>query len=345
MRLSLSDRILDARVPREVYVRRGKPSWLRMQLPHSERYGQLKKLIADNRLHTVCQEAACPNMGECWSNGVATVMILGDTCTRSCGFCHVKTGRPPLLDTDEPRRVAEAIRIMDLSYVVITSVNRDELADGGASIWAETIRRTRDAAPDTKIEVLIPDFCGDWDALQAVIDARPDVLAHNMETVRRLYPVVRPQAKYHRSIELLRRASEQGLVTKTGFMVGLGETDEEVTELMADLVEGVRAVVPLTSVERRGVARPRAARASYQARPATAPQRRAESALLISIGQYLQPSPDHLPVSRFVHPDRFAEYKRIGESMGATHIEAGPMVRSSYHADKQAAAAQSVVGV
>ena len=295
-------------------MRRGKPKWLRMQLPHSRRYTDLLKLVREHNLHTVCQEAACPNMGECWSNGVATVMILGDTCTRSCGFCHIKTGRPPVLDLDEPRRVAQAIRTMDLNYVVITSVNRDELPDGGASIWAETIRQTRIAAPDTRIEVLIPDFCGDWDALQAVLDARPDVLAHNMETVQRLYPAVRPQAKYHRSIELLRRAKEQGFIAKTGFMVGIGEQDEEITQLIRDVIDGTRVGA-------------------------------GGHCDVLSVGQYLQPSPRHLPVARFVPPATFEEYKRIGESMGITHVESGPMVRSSYHADKQAASAQAAAAV
>jgi lipoyl synthase len=312
MRISLADRILNPSVAPRQFTRRGKPRWLRMQLPHSRKYGDLLRLVADHNLHTVCQEAACPNMGECWSNGVATVMILGDTCTRSCGFCHIRTGRPPTLDLDEPRRVADAIRIMDLSYVVITSVNRDELPDGGAGVWAATIRETRRAAPHTKIEVLIPDFCGDWAALQAVLDARPDVLAHNMETVRRLYPVVRPQAKYSRSIELLRRAKEQGFVVKTGFMVGIGERDEEVIELIGDVIGGTKV--------------PGAGHCDT-----------------MSIGQYLQPSPQHLPVARFVEPQMFAHYKRIGEAMGVTHIEAGPMVRSSYHADRQAAAACAAV--
>lgn len=319
LRVSLTDRILENHVSDRDFVRRGKPSWLRMRLPSSSRYGELKKLVADHKLHTVCQEAACPNMGECWSNGVATVMILGDTCTRSCGFCHIKTGRPVSLDLDEPRRVAEAIRIMDLRYVVVTSVNRDELDDGGAGVWAETIRRTREAAPQTQVEVLVPDFQGDRDALQTVLDAKPDVLAHNMETVRRLHPAVRPQAKYDRSIELLRRAKEQGFVVKTGFMAGIGETDEEVTQLMRDVIEGTR------------VSSPHASTLNPQ------PSRVCD---IMSIGQYLQPSPQHLPVSRFVHPDTFAEYKRIGEAMGVTHIESGPMVRSSYHADKQAASAQ-----
>lgn len=318
LRVSLTDRILENHVSDREFVRRGKPNWLRMQLPRSSKYSELKKLVTDNNLHTVCQEAACPNMGECWSNGVATVMILGDTCTRSCGFCHIKTGRPTTLDRDEPRRVADAIRIMNLRYVVITSVNRDELEDGGAAVWAETIRQTRLAAPQTQIEVLIPDFQGDWDSLQAVLDARPDVLAHNMETVRRLYPAVRPQAKYDRSIELLRRAKEQGFVVKTGFMAGIGETDEEITHLMRDIVEGTRVSCHQTP--------------SHSAQATRVCD-------IMSIGQYLQPSPQHLPVGRFVHPDQFARYKVLGEAMGVTHIESGPMVRSSYHADKQAASA------
>jgi lipoic acid synthetase len=312
VRVSLSDQVLDNRVASEAFVRRGKPKWLKAQLPRGDQYGDLLRLVKDQKLHTVCEEASCPNLGECWSAGVATLMILGDTCTRSCGFCHIKTGRPPVLDTDEPKRVAEAVKTMDLNYVVITSVNRDELPDGGAAIWAETIQRTRDASPTTKIEVLIPDFCGDWDALQRVLDARPDVLNHNLETVQRMYPAVRPQAKYDRSIELLRRSKEQGFVTKTGIMVGIGETDDEVEQLMRDVVEGT------------GVA----------GSPATACD-------ILTIGQYLQPSPHHLPVQRFVEPATFAEYKRQGEAIGFTHVESGPMVRSSYHADKTAMAARA----
>jgi len=193
IRVSLSDQVLDNRVASDAFVRRGKPKWLKAQLPRGEQYSDLLRLVKDQKLHTVCEEASCPNLGECWSAGVATLMILGDTCTRSCGFCHIKTGRPPVLDSDEPKRVAEAVKTMDLNYVVITSVNRDELPDGGAAIWAETIQRTRDASPTTQIEVLIPDFCGDWEALQRVLDARPDVLNHNLETVQRMYPAVRPQ--------------------------------------------------------------------------------------------------------------------------------------------------------
>jgi lipoic acid synthetase len=237
-------------------------------------------------------------MGECWTRGTATIMILGDVCTRSCGFCHIKTGRPPTLDTDEPRRVGQAVSLMRLRHIVITSVNRDELPDGGASIWAQTIREIRDHSPQTSIEVLIPDFCGDWAALQKVIDARPEILNHNMETVRRLYPVVRPQAKYDRSIELLRRCKDQGLATKTGIMVGIGETDDEIPQLMHDVISG-------------------------------------SACDLMTIGQYLQPTRDHLPISRWVTPQQFAHFKQLGQSIGFRHVESGPLVRSSYHADEQ----------
>jgi lipoic acid synthetase len=305
-RISLTNQIIDNGLNPNQFVRRGKPKWLRMELPSDKRYFDLRKLVEENNLHTVCQEASCPNMGECWSSGVATLMILGDVCTRSCGFCNIKTGRPPVLDTDEPKRVGEAVAIMDLSYVVITSVNRDELPDGGASIWAQTIDQIRLQAPQTKVEVLIPDFCGDAQALEVVLDAKPDVLAHNMETVRRLYSAVRPQAKYDQSLELLRRAKAAGFVTKTGIMVGIGERDEEVHDLMRDLV--------------------------------TQTASSAGHCDILSVGQYLQPSPAHLPVNRFVHPDQFAIYKQDGEAMGLKHVESGPMVRSSFHADRQAAA-------
>ncbi len=305
---SLTDQVLDNQVDASRFVKRGKPRWLRAQVPHGDGYSDLLKLVRSHKLHTVCEEASCPNMGECWSAGVASIMILGEVCTRSCGFCHIKTGKPPVLDEQEPERVADAVRIMGLNYIVITSVNRDELPDGGAKIWARTIRRIRKTTPQVKIEVLIPDFCGDWDALQTVLDAGPDVLNHNLETVRRLYRAVRPQAKYDRSIELLRRSKQQGFATKTGIMVGIGETDDEVVELMDDLLQGTRCD--------RGACD------------------------ILTIGQYLQPSAHHLPVQRFVRPEVFAEYKRVGESMGLVHVESGPMVRSSYHADRQAVAAQ-----
>src|SRR6188508_2461799 len=213
-----------------------KPSWLKMKMPGGEGYANLKRLVDSHRLHTVCQSAKCPNMGECWSAGTATLMILGDVCTRSCGFCHVATGRPPTLDLDEPRRVGEAVATMGLGHTVITSVNRDELPDGGAAVWAETIRQVRLQSPGTSVEVLIPDFCGDWDALQKVLDQRPDILNHNIESVPRLYRVVRPQAKYHRSLKLLQIAKDQGFTTKTGVMLGLGETEDEIDAVIDDLV-------------------------------------------------------------------------------------------------------------
>jgi lipoic acid synthetase len=297
--ISLSDRVLNNSPSPRDFVKRGKPAWLRAKLPGGPGYQRLRGIIDEHRLHTVCESAKCPNMGECWARGTATIMILGDVCTRSCGFCHIKTGRPEFLDTDEPRRVAQSVALMRLRHIVITSVNRDELTDGGAGIWAQTIRLIREASPGTSIEVLIPDFCGDWGALQQVVDARPEILNHNMETVRRLYPAVRPQAKYERSIELLRRCKDQGLVTKTGIMVGIGEGDDEVRQLQHDVIDGSHADI-------------------------------------LTIGQYLQPTPNHLPVSRFVHPQTFADLKAYGESIGFQHVESGPLVRSSYHADEQA---------
>jgi len=317
-RVSLSNQVLDNRVESDRFVKRGKPRWLRAQAPQGEGYSNLLKLVRSHNLHTVCEEASCPNMGECWSAGVATIMILGEVCTRSCGFCHIKTGKPPELDGDEPDRVADAVRIMGLNYIVITSVNRDELPDGGAAIWARTIRRIREASPGTNVEVLIPDFCGDWDALQTVLDAEPDVLNHNLETVRRMYPAVRPQAKYDRSIELLRRSKEQGFATKTGIMVGIGERDDEVEQLMDDVLDGTRC--------------------------APTSERDLVACDILTIGQYLQPSSAHLPVHRFVPPETFAHYKERGEAMGFGHVESGPMVRSSYHADRQAVAAQQAAG-
>ena len=283
---------------------RRKPSWLRAKVPGGPGYTRLKGIIDEHRLHTVCQEAGCPNMGECWARGVATIMILGDTCTRACGFCNVKTGRPGTLDRDEPRRVAESLALMGLKHVVITSVNRDELSDGGAGIWAETIVRTRDACPEMSVEVLIPDFEGNWPALQMVIDARPHIINHNLETVRRMYGAVRPSAKFDRSLELLRRVKEQGGVAKTGIMVGIGEKDEEVLALMDDV----------------------------QARTGTANG----GCDILTIGQYLQPTRNHLPVHRFVTPEQFDLFKVEGLARGFKVVESGPLVRSSYHADHQA---------
>jgi lipoic acid synthetase len=281
-----------------------KPSWLKMKLPTGENYARLLRLVNDQRLHTVCQEARCPNMGECWSAGTATLMILGDVCTRSCGFCHIATGRPRTLDTDEPQRVGFAVQQMSLGHVVITSVNRDELPDGGAAIWAETIRQIRLQSPGTSIEVLIPDFCGDWDALQKVLDQRPDILNHNIESVPSLYKVVRPQAKYPRSLKLLQIAKEQGFVSKTGMMLGLGEQDHEIDAVLDDLVS--------------------------------------IGCDILTLGQYLQPTAKHLPVVRWVHPDEFAAWKLKGEARGLRHVESGPLVRSSYHAEQQVRAHEAV---
>lgn len=294
--ISLSDRVLNN--TGQAFFRPRKPPWLRAKLPGGPGYRHLRTIIDQHGLHTVCESAKCPNMGECWSRGTATLMILGDVCTRSCGFCHIQTGRPPALDLDEPRRVGEAAARMHLRHLVVTSVNRDELPDGGATIWAQTIRAIRSRSPGTSVEVLIPDFCGDWHALQKVLDQHPEILNHNLETVRRLYPAVRPQAKYARSIELLRRAKEQNLVTKTGIMVGIGETDNEIETLMCNVVES-------------------------------------SGCDILTIGQYLQPTRDHLPIARWVTPEKFNHFKRIGESIGFRHVESGPLVRSSYHAEAQ----------
>lgn len=279
--------------------KQSKPDWLKVRLPTGVGYKNVKSLIEEHDLHTVCESAACPNRGECWSRSTATFMILGNICTRSCGFCNVITGRPTELDLDEPRRVAQAVSKLNLKYAVITSVNRDELKDGGASVWAETIREVRAASPQTKIEVLIPDFCGNWDALQTVLDARPDVLNHNIETVPRLYLQVRPQGKFERSLELLRRAKDFGMTTKSGLMMGLGETDEEVVEVLKEW--------------------------------------RQVECDLVTLGQYMQPTPNHLPVHRWVHPDIFQRMYDIGMEMGFVNVFSGPLVRSSYHAEEQAA--------
>ncbi len=276
---------------------RKRPDWLKAKIPSGENYTRLKNLIETKKLHTVCEEARCPNMSECWGHGTATFMILGDICTRSCGFCAVKTGKPTELDAQEPCRVAEAVKKMGVRHAVITSVNRDELFDGGAQIFAETIRQIRKINPDTKIEVLIPDFKGDEFALNIVLDAFPDVLNHNIETVPRLYPTVRPQANYNRSLELLRRSKNRGFVTKTGLMLGIGEESNEVIDVMRDLRE--------------------------------------IHCNILTLGQYLQPTKEHLPIHRYVHPDEFKMLKEVGLKMGFTHVESGPLVRSSYHAEEQ----------
>lgn len=274
-----------------------RPDWLRVKLPSGQKFKEVAETIHKNNLNTVCSEARCPNMGECWGAGTATFMILGDVCTRSCAFCAIKTGRPVQgLDWDEPRRVADAAFKMKLKHVVLTSVNRDERKDGGAPIFAECHKVLRETIEGVTIESLIPDFRGVWDALQIVIDTPPDVLSHNLETVPRLYRSVRPQAKYERSLELLQRCKQQELRTKTGIMVGLGETREEVIELMQDCVD--------------------------------------HNADVLTIGQYMQPTKMHHPVVEWIHPDQFAEYKEIGEALGIEHVESGPLVRSSYHAER-----------
>lgn len=277
-----------------------KPPWLKVKLPTGKNYHHLKSLMRSQGLHTVCEEARCPNIGECWSRGTATFLLMGDTCTRSCGFCHIKTGRPPALDEDEPRRVAETVETLNLNHCVLTSVNRDELPDGGAHIFANTIIEIRQRLPNCSIEVLIPDFKGDEAALRAVMAAEPAILNHNTETVPRLYRTVRPQANYQQSLQVLAHAKEidPAAVTKTGIMVGLGEQKEEVIAVMADL--------------------------------------RRSNVDIFTIGQYLRPSPLHLPIYRYVHPDEFKEYHDIGMALGFKWVESGPLVRSSYHAEGQA---------
>ncbi len=285
----------------------GRPDWLKARVPGGETYKEIKETMRGLSLHTVCEEARCPNIGECWNNRTATFMILGNVCTRSCGFCAVLTGKPSELDLDEPYRVADAAKQMGLRHAVITSVNRDELADGGASIFAATIGAIKEEVPECAVEVLTPDFKGDKDAIKTVIEARPATFNHNIETVPRLYPAVRPQAKYRRSLEVLQHAKElnpDGL-TKSGFMVGLGETEEELHQTMRDLRE--------------------------------------HDVDILTIGQYLRPSENHLPMSRYYTPKEFALLRRYGlDELGFKHVESGPLVRSSYHAHEQTADAQKV---
>lgn len=283
-------------IPATAPERTKKPDWLRVRLPIGEGYKSVRSLVDQHKLHTICESGNCPNMGECWGAGTATFMILGNICTRSCGFCAVATGRPEAVDWDEPQRVAEAIHLMKVKHAVITSVDRDELPDGGSIIWQNTIRAVRALNPGTTMETLIPDFKGEKDNIQRIIDAHPEVVSHNIETVERLTRQVRIQAKYWRSMEVLRILKEGGMRTKSGIMLGLGETKEEVIQTLTDLRDSHVDVV--------------------------------------TIGQYLQPTRKHLPVDRFVHPDEFAEYKEIGLSLGISYVESGPLVRSSYHAEK-----------
>ncbi|MCA6440596.1 MAG: lipoyl synthase [Sediminibacterium sp.] len=273
-----------------------KPNWLRVKLPIGESYKHVRSLVDTHKLHTICESGNCPNMGECWGEGTATFMILGNICTRSCGFCAVATGRPLAVDWDEPQRVAEAIHLMKVKHAVITSVDRDELKDGGSIIWFNTIKAVKALNPDTTLETLIPDFRGFKDQIQRIIDAAPEVVSHNMETVERITKQVRIQAKYRRSLEVLETLKNGGMRTKTGIMLGLGETKEEVVQTMKDLVSAGTDV--------------------------------------ITLGQYLQPTKKHLPVQRFVHPDEFAELREIGYEIGFDYVESGPLVRSSYHSEK-----------
>ncbi len=273
-----------------------RPEWLKVRLPMGENYRNVRSIVDEFHLHTICQSGSCPNMGECWGAGTATFMILGNVCTRSCSFCAVKTGRPTEYDEDEPRRVAEAIWLMKVKHAVLTSVNRDELKDRGAEIWYQTVRAVKERSPETTIETLIPDVKSNWEALERMISGGQEVVSHNMETVPRLYRKVRPQAKYERSLEQIQRIKNYGKRTKTGIMVGLGETPEEVYETMDHLV--------------------------------------AHGCDILTIGQYLQPTKMHLEVAEYIHPDMFTEYREVGLQKGLKYVESGPLVRSSYHAER-----------
>lgn len=274
----------------------GKPKWLKVKLPIGKEFREVRKIVDENKLHTICQSGNCPNMGECWGEGTATFMILGNVCTRSCSFCAVATGRPPEYDLDEPRRVAESIKTMGVKHAVITSVNRDELKDKGAFVWNETVRLTKELSPNTTIETLIPDTKADWDALETMISAGQEVVSHNLETVKRLYRQIQPQSKYERSIEQLGRIKAYGKRSKSGIILGLGETADDVYEAMDDLV--------------------------------------AVGLDVLTLGQYLQPTKMHHEVIEFIHPDLFAHYKEVGLQKGIKYVESGPLVRSSYHAER-----------
>ena len=273
-----------------------KPKWLRVKLPTGESYKKVRGLVSEHKLHTICESGNCPNMGECWGEGTATFMILGNICTRSCGFCAVATGRPEEADVFEPARVARSVALMEVKHAVLTSVDRDDLEDGGSITWVKTVNAIRRKSPSTTLETLIPDFGGKWENLQRIIDVAPEIVSHNLETVRRLTKEVRIQAKYNRSLEVLKRLKDGGMKTKSGVMLGLGETEEEVLETMHDL--------------------------------------RSVGCDVLTLGQYLQPTPKHLPVAEFVHPEKFEEYRVKGLEMGFRFVESGPLVRSSYHAEK-----------
>jgi lipoyl synthase len=273
-----------------------KPKWLKVKLPTGKEYAMVREIVDNHKLHTICESGNCPNMGECWGAGTATFMILGNVCTRSCGFCAVATGRPSAVDKEEPMRVAQSIKLMGVKHAVITSVDRDDLKDGGSTIWAETINAVREISPETTMETLIPDFQGKWENLERVIAVRPEIISHNLETVRRLTKEVRVQAKYDRSLEALKRVKQAGIKSKSGIMLGLGETKEEVLEAMDDL--------------------------------------RSVDVDILTLGQYLQPTKNHLAVAEFITPEQFAEYKEIALAKGFRYVESGPLVRSSYHAEK-----------
>ena len=277
-------------------IRNKKPDWLKVKLPVGKEYAKVRTLVDNYKLHTICESGNCPNMGECWGAGTATFMILGNVCTRSCSFCAVATGKPTEYDVDEPMRVAEAVKLMGVKHCVITSVNRDELKDRGAEIWHQTVLKVKELSPNTTIETLIPDVKGNWEALERMISPGQEVVSHNMETVKRLYRIVRPQGKYDRSLEELKRIKEFGKRSKSGIMLGLGETEDEVFEAMDDLL--------------------------------------ANGLDVLTLGQYLQPTKLHLEIAEYIHPDKFALYKEEGMKRGFKYVESGPMVRSSYHAEK-----------
>ena len=280
----------------ERQTRTKKPKWLRVKLPTGEAYKKVREIVSEHKLHTICESGNCPNMGECWGEGTATFMILGNICTRSCGFCAVETGRPGTVDEFEPGKVARSVKLMGVKHCVITSVDRDDLSDGGSEIWAQTVKAIRYQSPDTTMETLIPDFAGKWNNLQRIIDVAPEIVSHNLETVRRLTKQVRIQAKYDRSLEVLRRLKKAGMRTKSGVMLGLGESETEVLETMDDILS--------VGVD------------------------------ILTLGQYLQPTRKHLPVKEFVTPEKFSEYKTIGLEKGFRYVESGPLVRSSYRAEK-----------
>lgn len=277
-------------------IKNTKPSWLKVKLPTGEAYRKVREIVSENKLHTICQSGNCPNMGECWGAGTATFMILGNICTRSCGFCSVATGKPEAVDPFEPLRVAKSVKLMGIKHCVITCVDRDDLSDGGAEIWVQTIRKIRELSPETTMETLVGDFQGNWENLRRIIDEAPEIVSHNLETVRRLTKEVRVQAKYDRSLEALKRISDSGIKAKSGIMLGLGEKQGEVLEAMEDL--------------------------------------RKSNVSILTLGQYLQPTKEHLPVVEFITPDAFAAYKEEGIRMGFRYVESGPLVRSSYHAER-----------